>query len=550
MTILTLDRKELEDKIGKITKEVEEKITLFGTPVEEINNKEVSIEIFPNRPDLLNLHNFALAFNQFNEKESIAKVKINEGEKNYVVEIEKSVKDVRPYTVCAIVKDLKLDGNRIKEIIDLQEKLHGSLGRKRRKVAIGIYPLDKIKLPITFSAKKPSEISFVPLDSNGISMTGNQILKNHPAGLAYGDLLKGKEVFPIFSDANGKILSMPPIINSEETGRVSEKTKEVFIECSGHNLYYLKKCLNIIVLALSLMGGKIYSMKIKDHKEKDMITPDMEMAKMQFKIEDINKTLGLELKEKEIKNYLAKMGLGYENEKGKSFALIPSYRTDILHWIDLTEEVAIAYGYENFEAEIPKISTIGLENKNERTKKVLSEILAGTGLLETSTFHLISKDDAKKMHYDYKDFIEVEASKTEANTLRIDLMSNLLHIFSQNSDCSYPQKIFEVGRVFEKDVSLETGIKETERLAVALIDEKISFTDAKQILDYLFKMLDIEYSIENTEDNNYIAGRVGAVKVNGKKIGVIGEIAPRVLRNWNIRSPVVGLEIDLGFLMN
>lgn len=545
MTILKMNRKELEGLVGKVTKEMEEKITLFGTPIEEINDKEISVEVFPNRPDLLNLHNFALALNQFNEREGILKIKINEPEKDMIVKIEKEVKKIRPYTVCAIVKGLKLDTATIKEIIDLQEKLHGSLGRKRKKVAIGIYPLDKIKMPITFTARSNDEIKFVPLEANGVSMNPRQILKNHPVGIEYSNLLKDDELYPIFVDADKKILSLPPIINSEETGRVSEKTKDVFIECSGHNLHYLNKCLNIIVLTFSLMGGKIYSMRIKDSSEKDKTTPDMNFSRLSFKTEDICKTLGLKLTEKEIKNLLEKMGIGFEKEKNECIALIPPYRTDVLHWIDLSEEVAIAYGYDKFEAEIPKISTIGEEDKIERSKKVISEILAGTGLLETSTFHLISKEDSKKMHFDYKEFIEVEASKTEKDVLRIDLLSNLLQIFSQNSDATYPQRIFEIGRVFSKDLSLETRVKETERLAIALTSEQISFTDLKQILDYLFKMLDKEYKIENTEDNNYIQGRVGSIVVDGKKIGVIGEIAPRVLKNWNLKAPVVACEMDI-----
>ena len=139
MTILTLNKKELEKKIGKITPELEKKITTMGTPIEEVTDDEVSIEIFPNRPDLLSLQNFARAINQFNGKAKVASFKINKPEKDYVVTIDKSVKEVRPHTVCAIVKGLKFDEEKIREIVDVQEKLHNSIGRKRKKLAIGIY---------------------------------------------------------------------------------------------------------------------------------------------------------------------------------------------------------------------------------------------------------------------------------------------------------------------------------------------------------------------------------------------------------------------------
>jgi len=549
MTILTVDRKEFEKKVGKLTKEMEDRISMFGTPVEEVTDSEVSVEVFPNRPDLLSAGNFARAINQFNGKKGVAKFKVNKPEKNYIVTIDKSVKVVRPHTVCAIVKGMRFDDTKIKEIVDIQEKLHGSIGQKRRKVAIGIYPLDKIALPIQFVGRKPDEIKFLPLES-AREMTGRQILRGHPAGREYGDLLKGADVFPVFVDANDEVLSMPPIINSERTGRIDESTRDIFIECSGHNLVYLKKCLNIIVAAVSEMGGKVYGMDVKDSKDGSFVSPDMSAEEMEFRIEDIEKTLGIKVSEKDVKNYLIRMGIGYENRKGQSVALIPAYRGDILHWIDLTEEVAIAYGYENFKPEIPNISTIAEENPVDKLKRTVGNVLAGLGLLECSSFHLTTKKNVKKMYYEFNDFIEVEDSKTGRDVLRIDLLTNLLQILSENSDAGYPQKIFEMGKVFFRDESSdsETGVREIERLAIAMVDEKMNFTELKQVVDYLFKMLGVEYSIEGVENSNYIVGRCGKMIISGKEVGLIGEVAPRVLKNWKIKMPTVAMEIDLGWL--
>ena len=244
------------------------------------------------------------------------------------------------------------------------------------------------------------------------------------------------------------------------------------------------------------------------------------------------------------------MGIKYVKKKDKSFALIPPYRMDILHWIDLSEEVAIAYGYQNFKPEIPKISTIGEEDSFEKKKKVISNILVGLGILETSTFHLTTKKNIKKIHYEFNNFIEVEDSKTERNVLRIDLLTNQLQIFSENSDSLYPQKIFEIGRVFEKNEKSDTGTKENNHLAISIIDEEVRFTDLKQILDYLFKMIDKSYEIKETNNNNYIEGRVGEIIFDGKSMGYIGEIAPRVLKNWKIKTPVISLEINIDLLIS
>ena len=393
MTILTLNKKELESNIGKVTPEIEEKITMMGTPVEENNEKEFSVEVFPNRPDLLSLQGFSRAVLQYTGKKGIAKFKVNKPEKDYKVKIDKSVRQVRPHTACAIVRGLKLDDEKIKEIIDIQEKLHLTIGRKRKKVAIGIYPLEKIKLPIKYLAKKPEEIKFVPLEMSK-ELTGAQILRQHPAGREYADLLNDAEVFPIFVDAENKILSMPPIINSHETGKINEKTRDVFIECSGFELPHLKKCLNIIVSVLSDMKGKIYAMNITG--EDNFISPNLEPEEIEFEIEDINKILGLDLKEKEIKNLLLKMGIDYEKNNGKSTAIVPAYRADILHWVDLAEEVAIAYGYENFEPEIPEISTIGEEDKTARVKKQLGRFWRGGSYLRFLVFIWLRKEMLRK----------------------------------------------------------------------------------------------------------------------------------------------------------
>jgi len=209
MANVKFPRKEFEKHI-KLTDSVIEQIPLFGTPLESLTKEEIELEIFPNRPDTLSMQGFIRSFKSFLGKSpGLKKYKINKPEKNYKVKIHPSVKTVRPYTACAIVKNLSFDDDKIKEIIDLQEKLHSTLGRNRKKIAIGIYPLEKIKLPIRYEARKPQDIKFIPLDTDR-EMNGLQILQKHPAGRNYAHLLEDYDKFPVFVDSNDKILSMPP----------------------------------------------------------------------------------------------------------------------------------------------------------------------------------------------------------------------------------------------------------------------------------------------------------------------------------------------------
>ena len=528
MANIKLSKKLFEKEIGKVDEEMKNQIALFGTPLETVDEKEIELEIFPNRPDLLSYQGFKRSFLAFLGRKSRG-YKVNKPEKDYSVKIEKSVKEVRPFTACAIIKNLKFDDEKIKEVIDIQEKLHTTVGRNRKKLAIGIYPLEKITLPIIYEAEDPGKIKFTPLETSR-EMSSRQILLQHPAGREYGHLLEKAKKYPIFKDSKEQVLSMPPIINSELTGKITSKTKDVFIECSGFDFEILKKTLNILVTLLADMQGEIYAMNL--HYGKKVTTPNLEPEKTRINIDDMNKLLGLELKENEVKKLLKKMGHSYNKGTVES----PAYRTDILHPVDIYEDIAIAYGYDKFKPEIPEISTIGSEDEMEIKKRKIAHILAGLSLLETLTYHLTSKKDIKKSGIRGKQ-TEVLESKTDYNILRPSLLVNSLKVLSENTDAKYPQKIFELGRVFKE-------VGEEERLCISISGET-DFTEIKQTLDYLMRMLNKSYSIEETEHPSFITGRCGKIIVEEKEIGVLGEIAPSIIKNWNLKMAAVALEISI-----
>jgi len=539
MAIVTFSKKEFEKDIGKLSESMQNKIAMFGTPVEGIGKDKIQLEIFPNRPDLLSYQGFKRAFLSFLGKRTGLKTyNVNKPEKSYEVIIDSSVKDVRPYTACAIVKNLRFDDEKIKELVEVQEKLHITIGRKRKKVAIGIYPMEKIRLPITFKAVEPDKIKFVPLEIDK-KLSGLEILQKHPAGREYAHLLAGKMKFPVFIDSNKEILSMPPIINSQLTGKITSKTRDVFIECSGLDFETLKKCLNIIVTSMAEMGGKIYQMNLRYGKKET--TPDLTPGKMKISLENTNKLLGLDLKEKHLKQLIERMGYNYKDDGRVD---VPSWRTDILHEVDLIEDVAIAYGYENFVPDIPDISTIGEENKTETLKRKLSEILSGLNMMEVSNYHLThKKDQAEKMNVPEKqeEFTEVEESKTEYTTLRKNLSHFLLKNLSENVDSEYPQKIFEIGKVFGSGEE----IKEEEMLAASITPG--NFTEIKQTLEYLFRMMGRKIILKESDGfpSHFIEGRTANIIFKGKRIGFAGEIHPKILKNWKIKMPVALFEIEL-----
>jgi len=539
MPTIKLHKKILENLIGKklSLEKLKDRISYLGTDLESIEGNQINVEIFPNRPDLLSEQGFARAFSSFiGKKTGLRRYKAKKSD--YKVIIDKSLKNIRPYTACAIVKNLKFDNEKIKEVVRIQEKLHVTFGRNRKKAAIGIYPFEKIKTPINFIAKKPEEIKFQPLESRK-TMNGRQILSQHPAGREYGHLLEGLDKYSIFIDSNNEILSMPPIINSHKTGKITEKTKDIFIECSGFDLNTLKKCLNIIVTTLADMGGEIHSMQLK-YPDKTITTPELEPEKMKISLPYINKTLGLNLKENEIKKLLERMGYDYKNKT----VYIPAYRADIIHQMDIAEDIAIAYGYENFKEEIPNISTVGEEDQFEKFKSKCAETMVGLNLLEVSSYHLTNKEISKAMNFT-PEMIEVEKSSSEYNLLRTWLIPNLIKIFGENKRYEYPQKIFEIGTIFKKNNKTETNTEEITRIAFTSTHKKANFTEAKQIMECFLSNLDLKCKITEKEHPSFISGRTGRVTVNNKKVGYIGEIHPKVLNNFSLKLPVAAFELNL-----
>jgi len=543
MPTITLDRKEFEKLVGKRLPDdkLKDRISMLGTDLEEVNSKEILVEVFPDRPDMLSEQGFARAFSSFIvHKTGLRKYKVRKsGEK---VIVDASVKEVRPFTACAIVKNLKLDDNRIKQLMQLQEKLHITFGRNRKKAAIGIYPLERIKMPITFKAMKPEDVKFKPLEYPK-ELNGLEVLQLHPKGKEFGKLLSGCKQFPFFVDAAGKILSMPPIINSDDVGKVETSTREVFIECSGFDFNTLKQCLHIIVAALADMGGDVYSMEILDGKNKE-VTPHLEPAKLKMDLGYVNKILGLHLKESEMKKLLERMGFGYQNKH----ALIPAYRADVLHPVDVVEDVAIAYGYEHFQEEIPKISTIASEDAGIKMREKIAALLTGFGLLEISSYHLTNATEHRNASLQQEIIELANALNQDYHALRASLIPSLLKVFSENKHHEYPQKIFEIATCFEKGDS-ETGIVEKKKLCVGVTSANAGFTDVKQILDSVMMLMGMKYTLAEEEAASFIPGRCGKILVDGKTIGHLGEVHPQVLANFSLDYPVAMIEIDVDWLV-
>ncbi|WP_297479344.1 phenylalanine--tRNA ligase subunit beta [Thermococcus sp.] len=470
-----------------------------------------------------------------------------------VVYVDEKLKEIRPYGVYAMVEGLHLDEEALKQMINLQEKVALTFGRRRREVAIGIFDFDKVKPPVYYRAAKKTE-KFIPLGFTE-ELTLEEILEKHEKGKEYGHLIKDRPYYPLLVDSEGKVLSMPPIINSEVTGRVTTETRNVFVDVTGWDLNKVMLALNVVVTALAERGGKIKSVKVV-YPDFEIKTPDLTPKPFEVELDYIRKLSGLELSNEKIKDLLERMMYEVKLEGGKAKLLYPAFRDDIMHARDVLEDVLIAYGYNEIEPEEPKLAVQGKGDKFVEFEDAVRELMVGFGLQEVMTFNLTNREaQYEKMNLEYgKDYfnnppaelVEIENPiSPKWSALRNWLLPSLLDFLSQNTHEEYPQRLFEVGKATLIDESRETKTVSESKLAVVLAQARITFTDAKEILDSVMRHLGFAYELEEIEHPSFIPGRAGKIIVNGETIGVIGEVHPVVLEKWGIEMPVAGFEVFL-----
>ncbi|MBI4452653.1 phenylalanine--tRNA ligase subunit beta [Candidatus Woesearchaeota archaeon] len=472
-------------------------------------------------------------------EKGVSELKLNKG--SYQIVVDKSVAKLRPYMACFAAKGKKIDDYLLKQLVQLQEKFCESYGRRRQKVSIGLYSYKRIAFPVHYKAVLPESVEFVPLDFKA-KMNLKEILAEHPKGRDYAWILEGFEKYPVLVDDRNEVLSFIPIINSNFTGKLEVDDENVFFEATGTDESAVNLAANIFAYALYDRGFDIYSVEIK-YSDRKTETPSLEYEKIQIKNEHISQLFGLELKENEIKHLLEKAGYNFRDYKIE----IPPYRHDILHPYDVVEDIGIMYGFGKIEEMPLKTFTIGSVLKmNEFVDKV-REMVVGLGYQEIMSAILTNKDFLyKKMNIEDFGTIEIEDYMSETySAVRSWILPNLMEVFSKNKHVNFPQMIFEEGIV---NARKNDKIEEFERIAIATSHEKANYTDTRQVLDCIMRLLGVHYDIEDVEHNSFIEGRVGRAIVKGKKIAYLGEIHPQVLENWGLEMPVAALELNLSEL--
>ncbi|MBX8631417.1 MAG: phenylalanine--tRNA ligase subunit beta [Thermoplasmata archaeon] len=508
-------------------------IPMIGASYEGSENGRLRFEFFPNRPDHYSVEGIARSLRHLYAGSPPEDYGV--GYSGLMIEVDKSIKAVRPVMVCAAVKGIHMTQALMESIIDFQEKLHLTVGRKRRKVSIGLHDLDSVTPPFSYRAYRPDEISFVPLGKT-VEMTPAEIVSGHEKGKEYGHIL-GSGPYPVITDSAGNVLSMPPVINGNVSA-ITLDTENIFIDVSGTVRGTCAAVLRILCAALADRGGRIESVRIREG-DAEFAEPDMAYRPMAIAKGYVNRMIGVEMKAEEIQQHL--LGMGYRASLAGDgiTAWIPPYRMDVLHAVDIVEDIAIAHGYDRFGKRMPFCQSVGSLLPVTEFSELVFEAMNGYGYTQVLTFVLSSRKMQTEMMSmeEGETVVLLNPVSEDTEILRRSLLPGLMRLLEANRHNELPQKVYEIGEVHLPE--------RRKHLAGVSIHPRATFSEVKSVVDALSRDLRLDLRYEESADSRFISGRQATVSGRYGITGHLGEIYPGTITNFNLSNPVVGFEIDI-----
>ena len=495
----------------------------------------------------------------------------------------------RPWIACAVVARVVLDEDSLKILMKLQENLHWAIGRDRKHASIGVYDFDRVRPELVYTVEDPDRFRFVPL--GGMTAAGGrqarpgdrfpaaggtdgptlrEILAGNPKGVAYAHLLAGLDRYPILKDRDGRVLSMPPIINSEET-RVTAASRRLLIDVTGLSERVVNRTLNIMVTSLleNLPGAVASPVEITGPEAgAKRVTPDFTPQEMDLDPRQAARILGVEISSAQARELLGRMRHDVEAlEDGRLRARVPVYRNDILHEMDLVEDVAIAFGYHRIPPSLVPTFTVGGERPIERAAEQARLVLCGLGYTEVMTLLLTNPEEHDRLlgRPPAGDAVRVSnPASLEQSMLRTSLLPGLLDAFRRNLTHPLPQRIFEVGEVTHLDPAAETGARDDRDLAAGIVAPRASFEEGKALAEAILREFGRTAEWRPCGLAPFLAGRAAEAWIRppegehaaGSPAGAgearfalrFGEVHPEVLERFGIQNPIVLLEGNVGVL--
>ena len=466
------------------------------------------------------------------------------------VVVDKGLKDIRPFIGSFVAEGKEVTDALLREIIQSQEKLCGNFGRKRKTIAMGVSRADLVTWPVSYSAADPDKTRFIPLDFEK-PMSMRQIITEHPKGKEYGHIVSGFSRFPLLADGKGDVLTFPPVINSALIGGVKPGDTRLFIDLTGPDLDTILTACAIAACDFADMGFRIQPVAVEYPFDtpygRTIVTPFYFQKDTVLEVAEASKRLGEEFTVEQAAACIRKMG---NTVKVKGTTIIvspPEYRNDFLHAVDAIEEIVIGRGMDTFTPMMPRDFTVGRVSEAEEYGRRVREIMIGLGYQEMIYGYLGSrKDIVERMCVDGADAVEIANPMAESfDTVRNSILPNLLGSEAESAHATYPHRIFEIGKIVLKDATVNEGSRTYNTLGFLIADREAGFNEVDAHALALFYYMSVEPKLSPVEDPRFIPGRAAEISVAGRRVGIMGEVHPRVLSNWGIEMPCAAVEIHL-----
>lgn len=561
MPSLAVEKNLLLKKIGKeITeKELNDVVFDFGVELDEIyeeNGKTmVKFDIPANRYDLLSLEGFSTALRAYMSLDRFEDLNIKE---TVGVTVYRKSTHEREYIACGIIRGIKFDKDSYESFIGYQDKLHCSIGRNRSLLAIGTHDLDKIHGKITYQSIDLSDIQFTPLitdvkesqEIKNLKLISGAELKNHFSNdkkiFKFFDLLSESDKAVVFK-CDDTVMSVPPIINSNTT-KISLETKNIFVEVTGTDFNKVNTALKYILY--NFRGDSVEYVDIVNEDTSEKIrTPQFHDFEYTISLETINKKLHLNLKAEEVKHLLERMLYEVTIDSDSLIVHVFDVRGDVLHECDIIEDIAIAYGFNNFNFRCPPIYTVGFEDPINKFSDKVRQELAIFGFIEALTLTLLSK--AENIVDPELAVILGNPKSKEYEVVRTSLLPGILKSIGSNLHTKIPIKVFEVADVVLLNEKADEGAKNERRACCVIASNRSLLEDVQGPLSMLFTKCGINnFSYEKSCDSRYLENQNAIVKIGDFVIGTLGVLHPHVCKQFEIPYAASSFEINLEILFN
>lgn len=578
--------------------------------IENPDNIWYKIDVPANRQDLQCIEGISRALNIYQNKLKVPDYKPQyiDDPSFYVIQDKSTIK-IRPYIVCAVQRNMNWKKCDYTSFIDLQDKLHFNIGKRRTLISIGTHDLNKIIGPIKYTVENNKDIKFIPLmedqlyNVNELYELYDNRKNNHLK--PYLSIIRDKQIdididkrtHPVIRDNTNNVISQPPIINSEYS-KMETTTRNIFIECTAMDIIKANIAVNTIVSMFSeYCNFEIYKVKVCIPKDNNIITdinfykdkgieiitetkieeedidnitiytPNLESRIFTTSIKYINSIIGLQLDKDTIIQYLKRMQLKakyLDNNDNNLQVYIPCTRSDILHPVDIAEDIAIAYGYNNIPQIAYKNFTLGKELPVTRLSNQLRNSMISSGYIETITWVLVREEE----NYEYLQRINpknhaiiIENSKVDFTSCRTTLLIGLLKVIQNNKYAKLPIRIFEIGDIVIQTPNTPEGSENQRNIAAMYVGQTSGLEEIHSLITFIMNQLHFKFvsydilfpnGIKNPDKNNkykytiypttpndsnktFLEKRSATVYLgDGNKVGEFGIINPTVLEYFNL----------------